>query len=184
MKLPQHASKVYNWIMFNVYQRQQEQFDGSFKTFECAERDNIVKSIPIIWDNILISRDEQPWLPWAWDLFGGFVEPWEDLLEAIKRETEEESWYIFEQYEPFRYSPYGMKVLWGKHYYLAKNCTGNISQHLDTGWELITVHKISFERFIEIIMSDEFCKPDFAWYIAKNYMMPNKLNELKQLFFN
>jgi len=62
MKLPANASKVFDGILFNIYQRQQEQFDGSFKTFECAERGDVVKSIPIIGDKILISRDEQPGL--------------------------------------------------------------------------------------------------------------------------
>lgn len=181
--IPPHAHKVFDGIIFDVYQREQEQFDGSFKTFECAARNEVVKAIPIIGDQILISRDEQPWLPSLYDLFGGMVEEDENITEAVKRETEEESWYTFEEYQPFRYSPYGMKVDGGKHYYIARNCSGERPQHLDTWWERITVHKVSFDRFIEIIISDEFCKLDFSRYIAQNYIIPNKLDELKKILF-
>lgn len=182
--IPTHAHKVFDGIIFDIYQRQQEQFDGSFKTFESAKHNSVVKSIPIIGDKILVSWDEQPWLEWVRDLFGWWVEDGENIEEAVKRETEEESWYTFEQYNPFRYSPYWMKVIWGKHYFIAKKCTWNIKQHLDVWWERITVHEVDFERRLEIIMSNEFCKPDFARYIVKNYVLPNKLDELKSLLYN
>lgn len=184
MKLPQDATKVFGGILFDIYQWQQEQFDGSTKTFECAVRGDVVKSIPIIGDTILISRDEQPGLTGCYDLFGGFVEIGESNEEAIKRETEEESWYIFEDYKPLRYSPYGMKIVWGKQYYIAKNCTWTTPQHLDSGWERVTIHQVNFDRRLEIITSNEFCKPDFAWHITQNYILPNKLDELKQVLFS
>src|ERR1700761_2937477 len=77
----EHSNKVFEGVRFDIYQWQQEMFDGSVATFEVAKRNDTIVVIPILDDErILAVRERQP----HWDkdglvLVAGMVEKDEDI---------------------------------------------------------------------------------------------------------
>ena len=60
-KIPPHATCVFQGILFDVYQWQQEMFDGSFRTFEKIRRRTIgAQVIATRGDRIFYSQEQQP----------------------------------------------------------------------------------------------------------------------------
>ena len=98
-KIPADATKVFSTKLFEVYTKEQEQFDGSFKTFEWVRTYDIVKALCIVEDKIILLHDEQPGVGGKVDLPGGRIERDENPDEAIQREVEEETGVKFQKYE-------------------------------------------------------------------------------------
>ena len=63
MKIPDNAKLVFKGVIFDVYQWQQELFDGSQATFEALKRPGTVQVIPTVGDRVLLSYEEQPGKP-------------------------------------------------------------------------------------------------------------------------
>ncbi len=58
-KIPKHAKKVFNGIIFEVWQWKQKLFDGSLTTFEMLKRQDTVKAVCITPENkILIIKNK------------------------------------------------------------------------------------------------------------------------------
>lgn len=47
-KIPSHAVKVFSGVIFDVYQWQQELFNGETATFEALRRPSTVVIIPVV----------------------------------------------------------------------------------------------------------------------------------------
>jgi hypothetical protein len=63
-KIPEHAHKVFEGVIFDVYQWEQEMFDGSKATFEMVKRPYTVEVIPVMIDGtIAIAYEQQPPVP-------------------------------------------------------------------------------------------------------------------------
>ena len=60
MKVPSQAKRVFKGIIFDVYQWEQELFDGSKQTFEMLKRPDTVEVIAVKDGSILMSRQSQP----------------------------------------------------------------------------------------------------------------------------
>src|SRR5882757_3955251 len=102
MKIPPQAKKVFQGVIFSVYQWQQEMFDGSTETFEMLKRPNTIEVIATQGDKILISRQSQPNKENFYSLFGGRAEEGEDPLVTAKRELLEESGLESDDWELFK----------------------------------------------------------------------------------
>lgn len=59
-KIPADATKVFSTKLFEVYTKEQEQFNGSFKTFERVRTYDIAKAICIVDDEIIVLHEEKP----------------------------------------------------------------------------------------------------------------------------
>ena len=70
-KIPDHAKRVFQGVIFDVYQWQQELFDGSIETFEALRRPNTLMVIPTMGDTILLAEEVQPGKGRFLSLFGG-----------------------------------------------------------------------------------------------------------------
>ncbi len=172
MKLPESAKRVFQGIIFDVYQWPQKMFDGSEATFEMLKRPNTVTVIATQGDKILFAEEEQPTKPVVSTLFGGRVEEGEDPLAAAKRELLEEAglesddWVLYKIYEPV------IKMDWQISVYVARNCRRVADQQLDAG-ERITTKEVSFEAFIDLVCSDRFNEKDFAIDIMRLRLSPD-----------
>ena len=61
VEIPAHAKKVFSGIRFEIFQWEQELYDGSTTTFERARFHDGAFVIPILPDgNILLTKQEQP----------------------------------------------------------------------------------------------------------------------------
>lgn len=59
--MPENAKRVFKGIIFDVYQWEQEMFDGGKETFEKLKRPNTVVVFPVFPDGrIMLTEQEQP----------------------------------------------------------------------------------------------------------------------------
>jgi len=181
MSLPSNAKKVFKGVMFDVYQWNQEQFDGSTKVFEAVKRKESVQLIATTKNNnLLILEEEQPFIGKFLSLPGGICES-TNPEEDAKRELLEETGMSCESLALWQITGFSSKVIWDTHYYFARGCAKTSSIHLDSG-ERITVFEVSFDEFIEKVLSDNFRNKEFANIILK-LKYKDMLDDFKKLIF-
>ena len=136
MKIPPHAVRVFQGLIFDTYQWEQKMFDGSVQTFEMAKRQGTVFCIPITTDNnILIIKELQPhYDDWRIGFIGGRIEHNEDPVNTVKRELLEETGYSatnFSLYEEVISTD--KKLQHSISTYIATGCTPTQEPQLDPG---------------------------------------------------
>ncbi len=95
--MPDDAKCVFKGLIFDVYQYDQIQYDGSIKTFERLKRPDNTIVFPVFENGeILVYAQEQPGMKPFVGGFGGRVEEGEDPLEGAKRELLEALEYMVE----------------------------------------------------------------------------------------
>jgi ADP-ribose pyrophosphatase len=149
--IPDSAERVFEGMIFNVYQWQQQLFDGSEYTFEMLKRTDTVSVICIADDKILVIDDEQPHLGSRKSFPGGRVDPGDATIEdAAKREVLEETGYAFDNWRLIKvHQPY-RKVEWFVHVLLAWDVTYKQAPKLDAG-EKITLEPVTLEDLKRLI---------------------------------
>ncbi len=182
MKLPPEAKLVFKGQIFEVYQWQQEMFDGSFETFEMLKRVSTVEVIATSGEKIFMSHQSQPTKHNYYSLFGGRAEEGEEPLESAKRELLEESglvsdnWELYKVYEPMH------KIDWQIFTFIAKDCRKVADQTLDVGEKIETV-ECSFDEFIEIVESENYWGNELTLDVFRMEKDPEKLVEFKKQLF-
>jgi len=183
MKIPPHAKRVFKGEIFDVYQWEQELFDGSKSIFEMVKRPGTVQIIPVVGEKILLSLEEQPHYAKRIGLFGGRMEEGEDPLETAKRELLEETglksndWILIKEIET------GGKIDWSSYYYIAKNCEKVAEVNLDPG-EKIEVKEVSFDEFIKTIFQDDFSDKQLAGELSLKLQDQKKVDAFKEKLFS
>lgn len=179
MPLPPNAKKVFDGIIFDVYQWEQELYDGSLATFEMLKRPGTLLVIPEKDGKILLADQEQPVKGSFISLLGGRQEEGEAPLAGAKRELLEESGLVSEDWELlFETQPYN-KVDWTVHTYIARNCKEVEKQNPDAG-EKITVLELDFDEFINTVLSDRFCGHELVEKILRMKLDPAKMEAFKK----
>jgi ADP-ribose pyrophosphatase len=183
-KIPETAKKVFTGEIFDVYQWEQEMYDGSNKTFEHIKRADTVIVIPVTEDGkIIICEQEQPDRDPYLSMISGRVDPGEEPLEAAKRELLEETGYeaseitLFDEYHPH------IKLGWTVYTYLAKGCKKVAEQNLDGG-EKIELKFVSFDELIELLASKQLPDIHLTVKTLEAKLYPQKMNELKKFLLD
>ena len=183
MAIPDHAKKVFQGVIFSVYQWQQEMYDGSTATFEALRRPGTIQVIPTMGEHVLLSYEEQPGKPLSYSLLGGRQEEGEDPLVTAKRELLEEAglkstdWELLKEYES------DGKIQWTSYFFIARNCQKVAEPHLDPG-ERIEVRPVTFEEFIERATDDSFWTTlKFVVDIYRMKLELEKLEGFRRLLF-
>lgn len=165
MWIPTHATKVHDGIIVDVYQREQEMFDGSTRTFELAKRPDSVFCVPVFWDKICMVREQQPgmpafiWLPW-WR-----VDMWLSPEETLKVELSEEAGMSVESLELFRaYEVWG-KMEYTRNVFIARGCVIDHETHMDKAWEKIELVYVTFDEFLEHACTTWFSPIHFSHHL-------------------
>ncbi len=150
--IPENAQKVFEGVIFDVYQWQQQLFDGSTTTFELLKRPDTVLFLAIKDDKIIFVREQQPGRVEYVRLPGGRVDPGEDWQSAAERECAEElgsrfaSWRLVSVRQPVA------KIEWFVATYLATDFEAEQAMAHDAG-EKISLEPMTFEEAKVHIMS-------------------------------
>lgn len=149
--IPAEAKKVFSGGLFEVYQWQQERFDGSFATFEMLKRPDTVLIVAVDDDeNVITLNEQQAGLELVrYSLPGGRVDAEDSsLLEAAKREMREETGLEFAEWTLFDVTQPQHKIEWFVYMFVAEKVSKRGTPSPDPG-EKIEVVPVPYGEFIE-----------------------------------
>lgn len=153
--LPDQAERVFQGVIYDVYQWQQPLYDGTKKTFEMLKRADTVGAVCIVNDRIIILEDEQPLKGVRLSHPTGRVEPSDlSLLSAAQREVREETGYTFTQWRLILVTQPFSKIEWFVHLYVAWDVMGKGDQILDGG-EKIIAKELPFSEVKELSLQSQ-----------------------------
>ena len=180
--IPEEAKKVFKGILFDVYQWEQEMFDGTKAIFEKLKRPDTVVVFPVLPDGrIILTKQEQPGKEPFIGATGGRVDEGEDILSAAKRELLEESGYEAEEFVLWdAQHPVG-KVDWVVYTFIAKGLKKVADPHPDIG-EKIELMKVTLDELIEISLDKKFEEKEIVFKFHEAKFDSEKKEELKELF--
>ena len=184
-KIPREAKKVFEGIIFDVYHWEQEQFDGTFKTFEMVKHWDTVVIVALIGDKIYLQREEQPnEAPFLGLPAGRFDKGEKDPIIVAKRELLEETGYTTDDFRLLRSVEIPGTVDWTQHVVIAHDCRKVAEPKLDVGGEKIhETMLVTFDEFLELSKIPDFRRGAFSDDIVKSLNDPAyKESFRKQLF--
>lgn len=180
--LPKHAKKVFSGIMYDVYQWEQELYDGTKETFEKMKRADTVSVIPITTDGkIMLSEQEQPGTAPFVGSFGGRMDPGETPLEAAQRELLEETGYVATEWTLWHAVQPHDKIDWAIYIFIAKGCKKIAEQNVDAGEKIKTLF-VTFEELLELARQDSFRDHELILKLFRVMHDKKKFAETKKLF--
>jgi len=180
--MPEDAKRVFKGVVFDVYQWDQELFDGSKTTFEKIKRADTVVVIPILDDGrLLLTEQEQPGKEPFVGLPGGRVEEGEDVLETARRELLEETSYEASEYILWEAQQPVSKIDWAVYIFIGKGLRKVNSVNPDKG-ERNLLKPVTFDEFLDIAYTKEFDYTEVAIKLLEAKLNPAKREELRKLF--
>lgn len=177
----EHAERVFKGDRFDVYQWQQKMFDGSTATFETVKRNDTVIVIPVIGEDVVLVNEMQPhWDKPGMTLVAGMVHSDEDLESAARRELEEETGLIFDNYYLVHVDGLATSIEWFAYTFIAIGYSGQKDKSLDPG-EKNEVIRISQENLIEKVQKKELL---YSARFIEDLIVMDKLDDLRDAFKN
>ncbi|MBB1565022.1 NUDIX hydrolase [Candidatus Gracilibacteria bacterium] len=182
MKIPKNATKVFSGKTFDVYQWEQEMFDGSKKIFEKLKRNDSVDIIAINKNNeIYILEEEHPGREPFFGLVGGSCENGEKPIETAKRELFEETGLQSNSWEVFGIYSRSSRIEQNSNIFIARNCEKVGEQSLDSG-EKIKFKIVNWDEFLKIVANPKFRVQEFALEVFREIFLGRE-KELKNRIF-
>jgi len=180
--IPDNAKKVFDGVLFDVYQWEQKLFDGTTTVFEKLKRPDTVVVFPVLDDGrIILTEQEQPGKEPFIGATGGRVDEGEDILEAAKRELLEESGYEASEFVLWDAQHPTSKIDWVVYTFIAKGLKKVADMNLDAG-EKINLKLVSLDEFIEIAINKNFVEKEIIPKLYEAKLYSEKKEELKKLF--
>lgn len=131
---PIDAKLVFKGKLFDVWQWEQEQFDGSIKTFELLKRPDTVLILPVLSNKeVILCKEQQPGTKIMFRTIGGRIEKGETPEEAAQRELCEETGFegtvfrLWDVWQPVN------KLDWVVYLFIAHGLIKKTEINLDAG---------------------------------------------------
>lgn len=180
--VPDSAKQAFEGELFDVYQWEQELYDGTYATFEKVVRTDTTVMYPILPDGrILLVEDSQPHRQTIITPPAGRLEDGEKPEDAVRREILEETGYEVEKLEPFyTVQPYE-KFDWFVYVFIGKGLKKVKEPELDAG-EKITLKPVTFDEMIQLVINGDVHEQGFTEIVLKAVADLNKMEELRRRF--
>ncbi len=180
--IPDNAKKVFDGVIYDVYQWEQKLYNGSTTTFEKLKRPDTVVIFPVLEDGrIILTEQEQPGKEPFIGATGGRVDEGEDILEAAKRELLEESGYTAEHFVLWDARHATSKIDWVIYTFIAKGLKKVSEPDLDGG-EKIKLTFSTFDELLELATDSSFSEKEIVPELVAARLDPNKKEDLRKLF--
>lgn len=165
--LPSDAKKVFEGILFDVYQWEQEQFDGTHRTFEKLHRNDSAVVIPVL-DNgkLLLAEDTQPGRNPVLTFPGGQGERGEDAETMARRELLEETGYEADELVLWKVVQPSSKIEWAIYTFIARKLRRVSEPSLDAG-ERIELREVTFDELMELAEDPVFQNKEMVLDLVK-----------------
>ena len=181
---PKNAKKVFKGVIFDVYQWEQEMFDGTKQIFEKLKRPDTVTVFPVLSDGkIMMTEQEQPGkIPFI-GAAGGRVNEGEDILTAARRELLEETGYIAEDFSLWDARQPVSKIDWAIFTFIARGLKKVSDLDLDAG-EKIKLLPLTLDELINIATDKNvyFAEQEIVFKFWEAKYNLEKRKELEELF--
>lgn len=146
-KVPTNAKMVFQGKLFDVYQWEQEMFDGSVEIFEMLKRPDLVHTIAIKDGKIAVMEQEQPVAGFFYSFPGGRHDnESENELEAAQREMLEETGMRFKNWKLISAVQSYKKIECVLYTFLCTDFIDQREQKLDVGEKI----KVTLKTFDEV----------------------------------
>ena len=183
IKIPPHAKKVFEGVIYDVYQWEQETFNGEIHTYEALSRPDVVIIIAVKDDEIVLAREEQAVVGAFFSHFGGFIDDGETPLGAAKRELKEEAGFVSASWSLLHIYDHPGKVQSQSYIFLAKEVSSCGVQQLDSGERIESMY-VSWSQWLELLQDERFRGREEIASLILTAEDPLKSQYLKQKFFN
>lgn len=181
--LPENAVCVFRGKIFDVYQWEQEMFDGTKKIFEKLKRPDTVIVFPVDSEGfIYLARQQQPGTREYIGGIGGRAEVGEDPVSVAKRELLEETGMAASEFILLHAEQPVAKIDWSVYFYIAKDVKKVQDIALDWG-EKIDLLRYTFAEFLDVAEWDDFTEIEIIPKILKAKIYPEQMKLLRQHFF-
>lgn len=149
--MPETARQVFTGLYFDVYQWEQEGFDGRPHLFEKVRRRDTTVIIPVLPNKrILIAEQAQPGRVPYLGYIGGRIEEEESPVEGAKRELQEETGHVASEWRLLSArQPFG-KIDWAIYVFVARGLEKVTEPNLDPGTERIQLQQVTFNQFVNL----------------------------------
>jgi ADP-ribose pyrophosphatase YjhB (NUDIX family) len=180
--LPADVRRVFEGKIFDVYQWEQELYDGTKATFEKISRPDTAVIFPVLPDGrILIIEDSQPQRETVLTAVSGRVEEGETPEKAVQRELMEETGFEVKSIELFYEVNPVEKIDWRNYVFLGKGCRKTAEPKPDAGEKIIT-RLVTFDELINLASEGTLRGKDFSILALGALLDKKNMESLRQKF--
>ena len=154
---PDQAKRVFEGVLFDIWQWEQEQYDGNRAKYECLTRQDTVTTIGFLDpETVLLTRQEQSGRETAFlDFPGGRVEGNESHEDAARREFLEETGLTIGRIWPFRYVEHRGSARFAQTVFVAADLRDHVKErHLDPG-ERVEILRTQWDDAVRMCLNHE-----------------------------
>lgn len=179
-KMSADAKKVFDGIIFDVYQWQQQLYDGNTATFEMLKRADTVNIIAVTPEKrIVLTKQTQPAKDPFVGMLGGRVDQGELPWDAAKRELLEESGMVSDDWELLVSQQIATKIDWAIFTFIARDCRIEKDQELDGG-EKIELMFVEWDQFVEEVTKRGFLDQELSMEFLRAKLDPGLMAKYKK----
>lgn len=183
-ELPESARCVHSGVLFEVWQWDQELYDGTSAVFERIKRPDTVVTFPVLEDgSIILTKQIQPGRKGVYIAgAGGRIDKGESVLETAKRELLEETGLAARDWVLWLSKQVTAKMDWVVYVLVAQGCTRVLEPKLDAGEKIETI-SLDFESFLKTTLTDSFSETEILRDIARAASDENEKRRIHDLFY-